>query len=385
MNSIPKKIIVQARPFAFPPCGLRTYVTNFIQSLARQLPNISFELLVPERLNEEEFELPSNCTFVPLFPPTTEPEYLSTILWENQLVTDYVNTTDHENTLFYFSPYHCLPYEKLPVPEIILIHDVTIWKDPDPSWSVERRFSYRLKELSIANAKHLFTVSSFTKNEVVSFFKIDDSNITPIFADINPYYKVGHTPSVNLLEKYGLQSDEYFLYIGSYEKRKNVDNLLKAYEIYQTTSNKKKKLVVVGFHTEKSKEVQSFNETEKHANIVILPQLAISDLYTLYKSASAFVYPSHYEGFGLQILEAQWVGTPLLVSDIPVFREVAQDGALFFNQYDPNDIARKMLYFENTPDIAQTLIQRGHENAKRFDWKNTVSLFTTSLSHLKLL
>lgn len=385
MSSMPKKIIVQARPFAFPPCGLRTYVTNFVQSLSRQLFNISFELLVPEKLNEEEFKLPSNCRFIPLLPPTTEPEYLSTILWENQLVTDYVKKTATENTLFYFSPYHCLPYEKLPIPEVILIHDVTIWKDPDPDWSIERRFSYRLKELSIANAKHIFTVSSFTKSEVMSFFKIDGSSITPIFADINPYYKADHTRSVHLLEQYGLQSNEYFLYIGSYEKRKNVDNLLKAYEIYQATSNRKKKLAVVGFHTEKSKEVQSFNETEQHPNIVMMPQLDISDLYTLYKSTSAFVYPSHYEGFGLQILEAQWVGSPLLVSDIPVFREVAQDGALFFNQHNPDDIAQKMLYIENNPDIIQSLILQGHENAKRYDWMKTVSLFTSHLTHLKLL
>jgi len=93
--------------------------------------------------------------------------------------------------------------------------------------------------------------------------------------------------------------------------------------------------------------------------------------YQLLSQAQALIFPSLYEGFGLPILEAQIMGTPIICSNIPVFKEVANTGALFFNPLSASDLAEKIKKIINNPVLAANLKNEGSKNYPRFNWQKS--------------
>ncbi len=372
-----KKIIVQGRPFSGPPSGFRNFSEHFINQLALTQPKYNFEILLPKDIDRSQFSLSPNISFKTITAPTTSPDYFSTLLWENTLAAEYVH--EHAGEIaYYFSPYNCLPLQKLPVPEFVVLHDIDLWIDHGVVWPPERRFGYAVKKESIHRADHVFTVSDFSKKQIELFFQLSPEKVTVIYEDIHPYYKnppVTHSSAV--LTTYKLQPQKFYLYVGSNEPRKNVSTLLTAYEKYIRTSSHPLPLVIVGSTNERTNSLSGFvnNEHIIHIN----QNLSTADLYELYHSAYAFIYPSLYEGFGLQILEAQHSKCPLLVSDIEIFHEIGGEGVVYFNPQDANSIVEGMMGLEKNPQQREDLIIKGAANAQRYSWEKTIYIFINAI------
>ena len=99
------------------------------------------------------------------------------------------------------------------------------------------------------------------------------------------------------------------------------------------------------------------------------------ELVRLYNQADCFVFPSLYEGFGLPPLEAMACGCPVLVSDIPVEREVCGDAALYFNPLEPSEILRIITQYLNDANvIKEKMRQKGYENIMRFSWEKSAEV-----------
>lgn len=368
-----RKIIIQGRTFTISESGNKTFTTNFIAALARKLPNYEFEIIIPKTINPEEFNLPFNCNFKLLPGIETNPPYVSVSIWENVQIADYIEKQNKKDIVFFLSPHPSLPITKLNIPEFVIIHDIHLWTNPQEKWTEERKFAYAVNKESINNADIVFTVSDFTNRETKKYFKFEDKPVMSIYEDINPFYKQGLKTTPRLIkDKFQVKPNNYFLYIGSFEPRKNLESLLKAYDIYLKNSKSKKTLLIIGSHTTRSKEVDAYKLNPEAKQFA---QADLNELYQLYKYAYGFVYPSLYEGFGLQILEAQNLGCPILCSDIPVFHEVGRDGMLYFDPKNPTDIAEKMLHLENNDSLREELISKGKDNAERYSWDKTVDIF----------
>ncbi len=102
--------------------------------------------------------------------------------------------------------------------------------------------------------------------------------------------------------------------------------------------------------------------------------------WDLLKNADVFVFPSFAEGFGMPVLEAQAAGTPVVASDIPVFKEILGGSALLVNPSKPEEIAEAVYKIIKNPSLKEDLIKKGYENIKRFDWldcaKKTLKIIT---------
>ena len=110
-------------------------------------------------------------------------------------------------------------------------------------------------------------------------------------------------------------------------------------------------------------------------NVFLIGTVDDAEKVWLYNHCEAFVFPSLYEGFGLPPLEAMACGCPVLVSDIPVEREVCGDAALYFNPLEPSEILRIITqYLSNTDVIKKTMRQKGYDNIKRFSWENSANV-----------
>lgn len=376
-----KKIIVQGRPLTSLPSGNKTFTMNFLQYVAELLPQIQFDILVPNQISSSSINLPNNCHIITIKSIATQPEYISTVLWEQIQTYDYIKSQKLNDIAFFLSTHHSLPLEKLPIPEMIILHDIHLWTHPDNDWSESRKLGYIANKFGIRNAEKIFTVSNFTKNEIMKEFKWISKDPIVINEDIDPNYKQKKPFIPELIKKsFKVDPNEYFLYVGSFEKRKNLPFLIEAYKSYLLKSKLKKKLVIIGAHTTRSKEVVGYDFPQ---TVSVFETATVTELYNLYAQATSFIYPSIYEGFGLQILEAQNSQCPVLASDIEVFHEVGGDkGVFFFNPFNKDDLAEKLLEIEDNNNLRLNLIQEGLANSKRFEWHKTAQLFISNIKEL---
>lgn len=224
----------------------------------------------------------------------------------------------------------------------------------------------------ISQASQIITISEFTKQEVMRRFSISESKIhvTHLSHDERIFNESYSDEEVKQCVSHYSLKGPYLLTVGRIDDRKNILNLVSAFEkIYRTYPMQ---LVIVGPYGFQGKEIQKKWESKdiSHA-ITYLSWVGEREKALLIRGASCFVFPSLYEGFGIPILEAQGCGTPVLCSQTTSLPEVAGEGALFFNPHSSDDIADKIEYCVSHPQEMTELIERGRQNARRYSWKKT--------------
>lgn len=211
-------------------------------------------------------------------------------------------------------------------PGYFMAHDVTFVRYPK-SFSLQFRTIYNIAyKLTINRCIHLFTVSEFSKKEIIDLYGANQKNISVIY---NSSQQLLKEQKKNIsLKRWGIEAKEYYLSVSSKNFHKNQKFIIQLAKKYPD-----KTFVIAGGSMPKS-----FNgiEFERLDNVVLTGYLSDDELYSIYKNAKAFIFPSFYEGFGIPPLEAITLGVKhIAVSDIPVFREIYSQGVYFF---DPNDV-----------------------------------------------
>jgi len=226
---------------------------------------------------------------------------------------------------------------------------------------------------SIRRSDKIIAVSQFTKDEILKYYKVEADKIEVVFNSTNLIErKSTEELKKTIRSKYNLP-DEFILYIGTLQPRKNIPLLIEA---YAKIKNKipQVKLVLAGdkkAHNfdKKIEEVLKKNDLSKD---VFFPGFVDTiDKAIVYRMAKVYVFPSVYEGFGIPVLEAMSQGVPVLVSDIPPHREVGIKEDIYF---DPNSIDNlsDMLYNICVDrEKREKLIELGLIKSKYFSWKES--------------
>lgn len=228
---------------------------------------------------------------------------------------------------------------------------------------------------ALKHAYKVITVSNFTKEEVLKYYpKTKASKIkvvhngfaTELFNEIRDQEKIKE-----VLDKYNLVSP-YYLYVGRLERKKNTSFLIEALSILRSDYPEiKEKLVLIGNASYGYDEVKYAIEEFNLGHDVFMPGwVEENDLPNIFKEASAFVFPTRHEGFGIPILQALACGVATTVSDIPVLHEVAGDSVLYFDQNNKHAIAEAMAKIVLDKDLKQKFITLGREQVKKFSWLN---------------
>jgi glycosyltransferase involved in cell wall biosynthesis len=181
-----------------------------------------------------------------------------------------------------------------------------------------------------------------------------------------------------LRNKYELPG-EFFLFLNTLEPRKNLIKLVKAFESFNSATH----LVIAGKKGWKTRSIlKKIASSPKKKLIHYLGYFDEADKPALFKMAKALLYPSYYEGFGFQALEAMSVGTPVLASQVTSLPEVAGDAALLINPYNEQDLAAAMKALETDEKLRAGLISRGLQRAEGFTWENSARQVLTHLQSL---
>lgn len=283
------------------------------------------------------------------------------------LIPKVVNET---SATHYWQTDHLLPLN-LPkhLKKILTIHDLSSYFFPQ-FHTLQNYLGHKLfLKKSLKQADLILTPSQSIKNELLNNFNLS-TNIQTIFNGCNQNPQI-----IPPLKKI---NDPFFLYVGTIEPRKNLETLINAYQNIQ--SQIPEKLLLIGNQGWKSDKIHKI--IKQNPNIVYLGQLSEPKKNFYIKSATALVYPSLYEGFGLPPLEAMNIGTPVITSNIPVFQEIYQNHSLQFETKNSPELSQKLLELSQNQSLRIKLIQQGKSLAQKLSWQKTAQKIEKLISEL---
>ena len=257
--------------------------------------------------------------------------------------------------------------------KIMTVHDLSFLKNP--SWYSRTYYWYYkfMTPLAVKTSQHILTVSEFSKNEILGFYPfLKAEKISVIYNAIDRQLFKPQTSDLK-----PQTSAPFVLCVSSIDPRKNFARLIEACQGLTGA-----KLYIVGKYNRVFSQQMALDATPDH--IQFLGRVSDDELVRLYNQATCFVFPSLYEGFGLPPLEAMACGCPVLVSDIPVEREVCGDAALYFNPLDPHHILHTITQYLNDADVLkEKMRQKGFENIMRFSWEKSAESLMKKLEEIK--
>ena len=249
------------------------------------------------------------------------------------------------------------------VPTVITVHDISPIIHPE--WfSHEYAFLYRtLTPLVLQRVDHVITISEFSKTEISNRYPEIGTKISAIRNGLNT---IPEEPSKPIE---GLESHNFFLFFGAIDPRKNIARIIDGYRSYRERNVDPLPLIFAG----PSRDVASAVDQPTTEGVRTLGYVSDAERNWLYHHATALVFPSLYEGFGLPILEAMSAGTPVITSNCGAMTEVADDAALLVDPYSPTAIAEGMKRIATEEDLKSRLISAGRERVALFSWESTAT------------
>ncbi|AGA78969.1 glycosyltransferase family 4 protein [Echinicola vietnamensis] len=248
---------------------------------------------------------------------------------------------------------------------VVTVHDLLFCRYPELFNPIDVQI-YKIKmQRSCKEADQVIAISQQTKQDLIEFLGIVEHKIRVVYQGYHENYKkeVSLEETQRVKAKYQLP-DRFLFFVSTIEKRKNVQLILKAMKARRDWSIP---LVVVGRATSYLNELKAMvQEYGLQGRVHFLHDVAFNDLPAMYKMAHVFIYPSYFEGFGIPIIEAQSMGTPVITSTGSCFKEAGGNAALYG---DPDDPAALIAHIEQMDQEATRadLVSKGFQNIKRFD------------------
>lgn len=259
-------------------------------------------------------------------------------------------------------------------PFVVTIHDVVHHKLSGHKKSRYWKFLAYKKIIETAAIKSvaIITVSEESKKDIVATLNVPESKVYVTY-EAALLSRVEERTVEAVKRKY-LLSRPYFIFVGTLERKKNIIMLAKGFDIFLSKYKLDMDLVFAGKIDAHYPEIkfQAMDITHKN-RVVFTDYISDLDLAGLYQGAFAYVNASLHEGFGLPGVEAMSFGLPLAVSNLPVFNEVYDNAALYFDGQNPEDIADKLYLLAKDPQFHAQMQEKSLARSVFFDWAKTAS------------
>ena len=354
------------RPFLREETGVGIYFKNLLFSLAKIDQTDEFYLFSSswkDRFDPKKIPLFAKMEFLDLrYPVKATNFFWSRLGWPS---LDFFFKTKLDLT---HSP------TPLPLPtsgkKIITVYDLFFLEFPELTNNEAKRNFTRGIEDSVKNADGIVTISHFTEDQLIQKFLVDRRKIRVICPgiDLGNWEQIERQDLERIKTNFELPSD-FLLFVGAFEPRKNLPNLLKALRIVHDRY-RKIHLVLVGRKGLDSDNIQKdIQKLDLDSWVKILGYMDDTELKNVYRLASAFVFPSLWEGFGIPLLEAMASRLPIVTSRTSALPEIAQDAAVYTDPSDPEDIATKIILVLKDQTLRDKLISAGRKRVKFFSWE----------------
>lgn len=259
---------------------------------------------------------------------------------------------------------------KVPGKTITAIHDLTYILCPDSMKAKRRKRLENDMKKTVNRADYIITVSECSKRDIIKYLKVDESKIQVIYNGVDEVYKkmLNHEIIDEIKKKYNIDG-KYLLYLGTLEPRKNIETIIKAYNLFNKCNNENIKLVLAGkkgwLYDDIFKLIKEFKIEDK---VIFTDYVDDDDKPALYQGAEIFLFPSLYEGFGIPVVEAMASGTPVITSNSSSLPEVAGEAAIITDPMDYKEISRSIERILNDSELRENMINEGIKQADKFNW-----------------
>jgi glycosyltransferase involved in cell wall biosynthesis len=367
------RIVLDARRVA--DFGIGTYIRNLVRSLARLDSSNQYKLITLPPAVPEFAGLPSNFE-IAVYDKKSKPGFAQFrfTLFLSGFSAD-----------LFHSPLNAVPLW-MPKPYLVTIHDMsTLLFSNQKGYRSNLRLFYLRRGL--ARADRVLAVSGATRRDVEAVLQIPASRIQVVHNAPDPTFRQSCSSSPDagwpaevqrVLDRYRIHYP-FLLYVGRTNPQKNIPRLVEAFavlrgELREHPRYQDLRLIVIGDEIARHPALRhAVIQSRVEDSVRFLGFVPIDTLCAFYQAASAFVFPSLYEGFGLPPLEAMACGTPVVCSHVSSLPEVVGDAALIVNPENVFDIARGMREVLLNPGLRNDLIERGLEQSRKFSWERTAA------------
>jgi len=254
---------------------------------------------------------------------------------------------------------------------VITVNDLFLYKRYHFNKKLKVFLSRYFNRKSLLKADAIIAISQFTKEEIIKTFKLDSNKIHVVYCAPNIFFESSEKGRDILQSTYGIIGN-YILFVSNIEPRKNLLNLVKAFEILKERYSINEYLVVVGKKAWAYNETLNYIERSKYKHAIkLIGFVPTSHLAFFYRNARLFVYPSFMEGFGIPPLEAMKFGCPTLTSNTSSLPEIMQHDDMMFDPDNINEIADKCIKILKNIDVRLDNLKKGYEIVNRFNWKES--------------
>lgn len=276
------------------------------------------------------------------------------------------------------SPYFASPLRPN-VPTVVTIHDVIPLILPAYGRPMHARLYTKLVSRAARQASAVITVSEAAKRDIVRALGIPSEHVHVTYNAADPRMRpVADAAALDRLRgKFGI-SGEYLLYFGGFDVRKNVERLLRAFHAARPNFDRPYSLILAGSlnlvgHPLYPDPRPLIEELGLGREVIVTGRVSGEEKALLYSAATAFVFPSLYEGFGIPVLEAMACGAPVITSNASSLPEVAGDAALLVDPSDAGAMAGAMVKLMNDAGLRQDMRIRGLRRAAQFNWDDSAA------------
>lgn len=366
------KILIDARLYGLENAGLGRYINNLISELAKSDSGNDYVVLLRKKYFDV-LKLPGNWKKVLAdyrHYSFKEQIYLPGIIQKEN--PDLVHFPHFNVPIFYHGKY------------IVTIHDLLMHSQsglsattiPAPFYFI-KRLAYRyVFDKAIGKSSAIIVPSNAVKDELEKTYKDISKKIIVSYEGLDE--KILNNSENNI-------GYPYFIYTGNAYPHKNLKRLIQSVILLNLNREKKVKLLIASARNIFTSRLEKMiAETKAESLVKLLGFVPDSELGKLYRNSVGFVFPSLSEGFGLPGLEAMNSGTILLASEIPVFKEIYQEHAVYFNPLDFSSIEKVMKnVLEMDSSTRNKRIEEGQEFAKQYSWakmaKETLKIYAETL------
>lgn len=260
------------------------------------------------------------------------------------------------------------------VPTVDVIHDINFEHFKNNLKPSHQCYMSHFFPLFARRASQLVTVSQFSKNDIAETYGIPLEKIRVVYNSTgDAYHPLAEAEKRQVRQRY-TGGSPYFIFVSTILRRKNLANLLKAFDLFKQTDDEGYKLLVVGEKIWWQDELKAAYDAMRHQSDVVLNGRAeVDELSRLMAAAQALVYPSFFEGFGIPIVEAFYAETAVITSNVTSMPEVAGDAALLVEPQNVDAIADALTMVARNPELRRELIEKGRSRRSHFSWDNAAN------------
>lgn len=352
--------------------GIARYNYESLKRMVLAHPEDQFYFIF-DRPYSDDFIFAENVTPIRVFPPTRHPIIL--LYWLEWALPRKLKEINPD--VFLSGDTYLSLRSKYPT--VLVSHDLAYLHYPDHiPW--DHRLYYKIFfPLFHRKAKALISVSQYTKEDIIYQYGIDSQKITVAHNAPNGHFYSQDKETQDRIRKELTGGRPYFVYLGSIHPRKNLVNLIKAFDLFKEQSEAPYCLLIIGRPAWNTDEFYKALEESPYKKDIIHRQFERSVLPQYIGSSEALCYISLFEGFGIPILEGFEAGVPVITSNKSSMPEVAGDAALLADPSKPDSIKDQMMNLYQNSSLKNELVKKGKKRLEAFSWDNTAKILYDKL------